>query len=155
VQAEYNGVLDFCRIRWMMRVSDKPRQLLKQVRFANGGVSMFFLKELRFFQAYQVRTRVVSYDRKWIYVGHIFESSNGKKLHALGVARVVVKEKSGKTIPPVEFFERNNITIPPKFEDVQGTASEPLTALLEHLQRASGHAPVPPTPMADDSRKDK
>jgi acyl-CoA thioesterase FadM len=48
-------------------------------RFANGGVSLFFKREMKPFQSFQIRSRLLSFDSKWFYVEHQFVTFGGGK----------------------------------------------------------------------------
>jgi hypothetical protein len=76
-------------------------------KIANGGVSVFFLVELKLHTQYEIRSRVVSIDSKWLYFRSDFVSrgARGETLHAVALSRFVFKQ-SRKTIPPAEAFER-------------------------------------------------
>lgn len=81
--AVYNSLTDFSRIRFFLRLSKKPVSFLRKFRIANGGLSMFFIRELRFNQRFRIRTRVIGMDRKWLIFAHIFESPNGSRVRLL------------------------------------------------------------------------
>lgn len=122
--AVYNSLLDFARIHLYLRLHRKPWDLTK-IKVANGGVNIFFLKELRFMQQFKVRTWICDFDKKWLYFAHFFESPNGKTVHAVAVTRVVLKHKSGKTIPPREFFEGQKVAIPDYMQQGDVDATKP------------------------------
>ena len=68
-------------------------------RLALGGLSSWFLKEMRLHQVYTIRTRLASVDKKWFYVVSYFES--GATLFAIQLSRVVIKS-GRKSITPRE-----------------------------------------------------
>lgn len=76
-------------------------------KIANGGVSFFFLVELRLHTQFEIRSRVASIDDKWLYFRSDFvsQSARGETLHAVALSRFVFKQ-ARKTIPPVEAFTR-------------------------------------------------
>jgi len=59
-----------------------------RTKVGNGGVTMFFLRELRPFQPFRIRTRVLGFDRKWVFYMHIFESGRDNKVRVLWRSRV-------------------------------------------------------------------
>lgn len=69
---------------------------------ANGGVSMYFKREITFGTVFAMGTALHAIDRKWLYVKHTFSSRAG--LHALGFCRLVFKI-GRKTVPPAEVLE--------------------------------------------------
>ncbi|KCV67298.1 hypothetical protein H696_06281 [Fonticula alba] len=72
-------------------------------KVANGGVTMVFRRELMVGSAYTATTRVRSFDDKWFVLEHKFIS--GGRVVAIGVCRMVIKERSGRTLPPVKALE--------------------------------------------------
>lgn len=126
--AVYNTVLDYARAALFASLLRDPVRSIGKVKFANGGVSMFFLKEMRFLQAYRTRTFISSWDDKWVYVAHIFEDAASGALHAVGVTRVVFKEPRGKTIPPLEFFAAQSLPTETESDGGGGGGSTPAAA---------------------------
>lgn len=84
---------------------------------------MYFLKEIRYGQAYDIITKLSHADGKWFYVqtdfvqpirhrarGHSTHDHRAGKQHhptvyATGISKMVFKARSGKTIPPCEVLE--------------------------------------------------
>ncbi len=66
---------------------------------ALGSVNMVFRREISIYTWYNVKTRVLGWNDKWIFVIGQFER-NGK-VHAFGLAKYVFKVRR-KTIPPAE-----------------------------------------------------
>lgn len=143
--AQYNSLLDYARMDWFLRVA-APNVLgnMGKFRVGNGGVTMYFLRELAPFQAFRVRTRLAGVDRKWFLFLHVFESGSPKKpvIHALGMTKVVFKEKRGpergKTIPPRELLARMGVPIPAAMAARDCAAAEPLHELLAELETLAG-----------------
>lgn len=149
--ARYNEVLDFARFDFFMRLAAAGGGILKdagKLKIGNGGVSIFFLRELRPFQAYWVRTRVIGIDKKWCFFLHTFESGkkDSPKVHALASSKIVFKHKSGaeagKTIPPAEVFAERGIKLTGElFAQSQGASTnvgETLHKLLALYEEGSG-----------------
>jgi hypothetical protein len=72
---------------------------------ANGGVVFAYLKEIPLFTRFHVRSSLQTWDRKWFVIEHRMETQDGSKVFAIGHSRIVVKERSGKTIPPQKVVE--------------------------------------------------
>lgn len=72
-------------------------------KLALGGISSFFIKEMRWHQEYTIKTKCIGCDGKWLFLGIYFEQ--GEKIFAVQVARIVFKERSGKTLPPRAMME--------------------------------------------------
>ena len=75
--SEYNLVCDFGRYHHLARVFGRS------VAGANGGVYMRFKRSLKPFEAYELRTRIAGWDRKWLWVEHRFFSMGRCKAAAL------------------------------------------------------------------------
>lgn len=74
-------------------------------RIANGGVSTYFLRELRWGTRYDIHTRVAGHDAKWLYLisAYVPPGRDARAApYAVLVTRIVFKERSGKTAPPRE-----------------------------------------------------
>jgi hypothetical protein len=68
--AVYNAYTDISRIGWFTRLLHGNASWYRKEGFiANGGLSFFFLREMRFMQPYELRTRAVGCDAKWVQVG--------------------------------------------------------------------------------------
>jgi hypothetical protein len=72
-------------------------------KLANGGVSTWFLVEIRLDTAYDIKTRLAGIDGKWFYLRSDYVTPT--TLHAVAITRIVVKI-GRKTIPPAEALER-------------------------------------------------
>jgi len=66
---------------------------------ANGGVYFQFKREMRLFQRYTVVTRLHSWDEKWMWIEHRYQT-NGKDF-AVGFFKSVVKTKKREDVLPV------------------------------------------------------
>ncbi|KAJ3414609.1 hypothetical protein HDV05_006250 [Chytridiales sp. JEL 0842] len=132
--SSYNLHLDFARTDHI--VSSFGFLTAANYRFANGGVSMFFRREILPFQAYEIRSRLLSFDNKWFYVEHRFVTRDKKKgevLMALGISKQVVKEKkTPKTVPFDKFLEIAGY----------GVSDDPVAAEQREKRRLEGWAVV-------------
>lgn len=108
----YNLESEFCRAEWHIRTRFVEHCRSQKWRVSNGGVSFQFLRELRLFEIYRTRTRLIAFDKKWIGLETVFETGPlaSPVTHAVGFCRVVVKESSGsqkgKTVSPEDVFRR-------------------------------------------------
>ena len=84
----------------------------RHLNIALGSTCCFFRREIRPFQKYEIWSRVLSWDEKWVYVISYFVSSNytmgqngvmpgEESILASGIARYVFKD-GRKTVRPVE-----------------------------------------------------
>lgn len=72
-----------------------------------AGVEYTFMKEIGPFQKFFLRTRIVGIERKWFFLENTFCSRTVKgeiKVHAVGLEKYVVKERTGKTVPARAFW---------------------------------------------------
>lgn len=92
-----------------------------------GAVACVFKRELRPYQAYVVRSRVLGWDHKWLFVVSRFEFAEGKnkgsnaqrgKLAAVGLSKYVFK-LGRRTLPPEEFMAHSYATLGVTETDVQ------------------------------------
>eukprot|EP00762_Andalucia_godoyi_P000538 ANDGO_05231.mRNA.1 hypothetical protein len=86
-------------VRWNWSIRSGMADMWKEKEWAPmiAGVSFRFRRQLRAFQKYDIRARMVGLDSKWMYVEHTLTSGNlfiGK-----GIARLcMVDTKSGKAV---------------------------------------------------------
>ena len=157
----YNLVADISRYHWISRLVSGNVARLASVKIANGGVSMYFLKEIGFLQRYSVATYCMGMDQKWWCVASSRSNSwqlaaqrspahatlrsymrveffrtrprahHHRVVLAVGVCRVVFKERNGKTIAPVDFFRSLGYTVDEHL--IMHGVGESKTRLLGHL----------------------
>lgn len=68
-----------------------------------GAVTCIFKRELKPYQQYKIRSKVLGWDEKWLFVLSKFEYMNGK-LAAVAVTKYVFKLKR-RTIPPKDAIQ--------------------------------------------------
>lgn len=101
----YNKLCDFGRYFHLARMG------FKNVAGANGGVYMRFKRSLRPFEKFVLRTRILCWDDKWIFLEHRFES--GGRVKAAGICKVVVKDnQGGNKVPQLVFQEKGYKNVP-------------------------------------------
>ncbi len=103
---------------------------------------MFFLREMGLLQRFELSTRLLGCDSKWVYFRQEFRSSG--KIFAVGTAKFVFKQKNGKTISPQEMVEKMGFTLTPLLA-APSKAGELLSGLLTQLQPDA----VPATPASN------
>jgi acyl-CoA thioesterase FadM len=104
----YVSFMDVARIELIGRVRFLGTMLRRGWRPIAGGAVLRFRRSVLPFQRFDIRTRVVGWDEKWIYVEHIVEV-NGE-FCAIGYMRTVIRSKNG-TIPPSEVLAAMNMTL--------------------------------------------
>lgn len=58
-----------------------------------GGVVVRYRREIRAFERFTLRSRIVGWDEKWLYIQHIVEA--GGKMRAVAYARGVLRDRDG------------------------------------------------------------
>lgn len=101
----YNTLADFSRIDLYIRSGLGDYMHRHKHITANGGVAFAYIKEIPLFTTFHVRSSFKAFDRKWFIAEHRFESRDGKRVYAIGHSRIVIKERSGKTIAPQKVLE--------------------------------------------------
>jgi len=97
----YFTVADAAQFDFAIRVGLLRPLLHDGVRWVTVAQSCSFLRPLRLFQAFSVRTRVVSIDTRHAYIEHTFESAG--QVHAELLVKMKLK-KGRLTIAPQDFF---------------------------------------------------
>lgn len=97
---------DVSRYTWFLRFF-RDALLGGRYKLANGGFCAFFYKEMRFLQRYTITTALHSVDEKWFYLVERFAPPATPREpcpppFAVALTRIVVKQRSGKTVPPAE-----------------------------------------------------
>ncbi|KAK9460561.1 uncharacterized protein V1516DRAFT_696284 [Lipomyces oligophaga] len=112
----YFSDLDIARTDLMVDVFRKLILDLKKrdgrwVYIPLGAVASVFRREIKPYASYNIRSKIVGWDDKWLFVVSKFESPQTKKLHAISVTKYVFK-MGRKTLPIREALERNGTWSP-------------------------------------------
>jgi len=65
-----------------------------------GGAMVRYRRSLKLFQPYELRTRLLGWDERWLYIEQIMECRDGG-MACLAVQRTAFT-KNGKLVPPVD-----------------------------------------------------
>jgi len=108
------------RARW-----DHPVQtgtwdimLKEKLNFIVAGIEMGYIREIRWGKKFQVESRYLGWDEKYLYLEQRFVADG--KIHAYGLVKAV-------------FLQRGKMTAPEKVAEVLGIAHAP-DALPEHME---------------------
>lgn len=82
----YSQIMDVARIDWMRRSRILDAVIKNRWGGLLGGSLIRFRRSLKPFQRYRVWTEVVSWDERWFFLEHRFETMDGK-LVAVGLTR--------------------------------------------------------------------
>jgi acyl-CoA thioesterase FadM len=96
----YVSFMDIARIELMARMRYFRPLIRKGLRPVMGGCVVRFRREVKPFERFTIRSRVVGWDEKWFYIEHIVEKRGGV-FSAAGHARLAIVGKSGR-VPPAE-----------------------------------------------------
>lgn len=97
--ARYLAVMDLGRIDWIIRTG--VWRLMQRHKMAPivGGSMVRYRRSLLPFQSFQLRTRLLGWDERWIYVEQVMESKGS--IACIAVQRTGFTE-AGKLVPPIE-----------------------------------------------------
>lgn len=73
-----------------------------------GAVATVFKREIKPYANFVIKSRIIAWDDKWLFVLSRFESPESGKLHAVSLTKYVFK-LGRKTVPPVEAMEKCNL----------------------------------------------
>lgn len=69
-----------------------------------------FKKELKIFQKFEIKSKVVAWDEKWLFVMSEFTIPKSNRVHAVAMTKYVFKRGGGRvTINPEEMIERSGM----------------------------------------------
>ena len=108
--AVYNSWLDFARAAFLARLYSS-RDAYNAHPVHNGGVQIYFLREIKLWTRVAIFTNIHAAGPKWMYLRSVFRSDAGV-VHAVALTRVVAKHGRGssaglrgKTVPPGELVK--------------------------------------------------
>jgi acyl-CoA thioesterase FadM len=104
--------MDVGRMELIARMRLLGTMLRRGWRPVMGGAVVRFRRSVLPFERFDVRSRVVGWDEKWIYVEHIVEKDG--TFCAVGHMRTVIRSKQGN-VPPAEVLAllKMDIASPP------------------------------------------
>jgi acyl-CoA thioesterase FadM len=91
--------MDVARIELIVRMRLMGLLLRRKLRPVGGGTVVRFRRSVLPFERFDIRSRVLGWDEKWIYVEHVVEKDG--VFCAIGHMRTVIRGKDG-SIPPAE-----------------------------------------------------
>lgn len=89
----YLQIADVARVDWLRRTRILDSAAKNRWGAVLGGNFIRYCKVLRPFQKFSVKTRVMSWESRWIFIEHRFESSTGD-LVAVGYTRAALRTKN-------------------------------------------------------------
>lgn len=111
-------IMDLGRMQLVMRTGLLSTLWKKNWHLILGGSSIFYRRPLNPFTRFELKSQLVYWDEKWIYVKQSFLVKG--QLHAVGLVRGIFKGKRG-TVPPGEILEILGASpkSPPRPEEVR------------------------------------
>ena len=91
------SLMDVARMEFIARTGLLRRLLKKKWRPIMGGIVVRYRREIRPFERFTIRTRVLGWDEKWFYLEHIVEK--GGVFCASGIVRTLVRSASANIAP--------------------------------------------------------
>ena len=117
--SRYPSLLDLARTKYLMQLNSLPLLFSGKWKSVLSSQTISFIKEIKPFEAVEITTRVLSWDRKYCYIEHRFLVNN--KVHAKALARVAfIKGKRVRSFDKflAEVDENNVIESPNQPEQV-------------------------------------
>ena len=119
--------MDIARVELIGRTRLLGILLRRGLRPVIGGAVVRYRRSILPFERFDIRTRVVGWDEKWIYVEHIVEKDG--EFCAIGHARTVIRSRTGTIAPKdvLALLKLGELESPPLPEFVQAwSAAEEL-----------------------------
>ena len=102
----YLSFMDLARVEMIARMRMLQPILKRGWRPINGGVNLRFRRSLLPFERFEVRSRILGWDDKWLYYQHVIERHG--KLCAIGQGRGLFRSKDGN-VPMRELLAMFNV----------------------------------------------
>lgn len=97
----YLTLMDFARLDHSLRTGMMKELLKRKWWPIMGGATVSFRRELKPLSTFDITTRLLYWDEKWLYGEHRFEKDGHVHTHAY--AKAVIK-RGRETIPPAELM---------------------------------------------------
>lgn len=98
----YLSLQDLARVDYMIRAQAAEKISAQGWYPVVASETIRFRRSLQLFQKFELRTRLISWDDKYIYMEHKFTSRG--QLIALGMIRARFLSKAGGTVAPVDLM---------------------------------------------------
>ena len=98
--AKYLAVMDLGRTDWIVRSGGWRLMIHEKMSPVVGGAMVRYRRSLHLFQPYLLKTRLLGWDERWLYIEQIMECRDGGPA-CLAVQRTTFT-RAGKLVPPAE-----------------------------------------------------
>lgn len=99
----YFTITDYVRIGCLIRAGIWKELRTRNIYPLMAGETAQFRKPVMPFQKYQIKTRTVGWDKKFLYVEHVFSSKKG--IHAILLVKVVLVAFGKIKVTPAEILK--------------------------------------------------
>jgi len=97
--AKYLAVMDLGRTDWIVRSGGWKLMRYEKMSPVVGGAMVRYRRSLKLFQSYLLKTRLLGWDERWLYIEQIMQCRDG--IACLAVQRTTFT-RAGKLVPPAE-----------------------------------------------------
>ena len=97
--AKYLAVMDLGRTDWIVRSGGWRLMIHEKMSPVVGGAMVRYRRSLKLFQRYDLKTRLLGWDDRWLYIEQTMECRDG--IACIAVQRTTFTKK-GKLVPPQE-----------------------------------------------------
>ena len=119
--SKYLTVMEMGRVDLMLRTGFLKLSRVERWSAPLASITVQFKKPLRRFQRFRLRTSLVYWDEKYIYLRHLMERE--EQTVAVGIARVVILSREGRVRPSKALaalgYSLTPPAIPPLIESLQ------------------------------------
>lgn len=105
----YLTVMDLGRVDLMLRARLAGAILRRRWMPVVAAINIRYRRSLAPFQRYRLRTRLVSWDEKWLYLEQSFETQNG--VAATAMIKAALRGRQG-AVPTAEILKEFGLEIP-------------------------------------------
>jgi acyl-CoA thioesterase FadM len=105
--AKYLAVMDLGRTDWIVRSGGWRLMIHEKMSPVVGGAMVRYRRSLKLFQRYDLKTRLLGWDDRWLYIEQVMECAEG--IACIAVQRTTFT-KNGKLVPPVELAAKLGLT---------------------------------------------
>lgn len=89
----YLSIMDLGRVDIMHRIGLMEHIIQNRWSPVVGHLHMRFRRPFKLFQQYDLHSRIISWDEKWVYIEQTFICNN--KIHAVGLVQGLIRGKQG------------------------------------------------------------
>lgn len=95
--ARYGYLMDFGRTAWIVRIGLLDAVVKGGLHFLVGSSHLVYRRPVDLFEAFTLRTRLVSWDERWVYIAQEFELEG--RVAVRGLIRAMARNADGLVEP--------------------------------------------------------